>query len=149
MNKKIIFSIAAAAALLASTPGMNKAEAATPVSVQSKVYVYQTGNLNQDQINSILKKYLNGNLSFAQYRQNVQELTNGKSTTTTVKQPTQTVKQPAQTTSTKTVQQPTQKAVEQKQTTAPASSQVSAFEQQVLELTNQERAKIWRPCFKA
>ena len=43
MNKKIIFSIAAAAALLASTPGMNKAEAATPVDVQSKVYVYQTG----------------------------------------------------------------------------------------------------------
>ena len=78
MNKKIIFSIAAAAALLASTPGMNKAEAATPVTVQSKVYVYQTGNLNQDQINSILKKYLNGNLSFDQYMQNVQVLTNGE-----------------------------------------------------------------------
>ena len=137
MNKKIVFSIAAAVALLASTPGMNKAEAATPVSVQSKVYVYQTGNLNQDQINSILKKYLNGNLSFAQYTKNVQELTNGKSATTKVKQPTETVEQPAQ----KPVQQPTQKAVEQKQPTAPASSQVSAFEQQVLELTNQERAK--------
>jgi uncharacterized YkwD family protein len=159
MNKKIIFSIAAAVALLASTPGMNKAEAATPVSVQSKVYVYQTGNLNQDQMNSILKKYLNGNLSFAQYTKNVQELTNGKSTTTkvkqptetvkqpteTVKQPTETVKQPAQKPAQKTVQQPTQKAVEQKQTTAPASSQVSAFEQQVLDLTNQERAKIGVP----
>ena len=151
MNKKIIFSIAAAVALLASTPGMNKAEAATPVSVQSKVYVYQTGNLNQDQMNSILKKYLNGNLSFAQYTKNVQELTNGKSTTTKVKQPTETVnnqlnsKQPAQKPAQKTVQQPTQKAVEQKQTTAPASSQVSAFEQQVLDLTNQERAKIGVP----
>ena len=92
----MIFSIAAAAALLTSTPGMNKAEAATPVNVQSKVYVYQTGNLNQDQINSILKKYLNGNLSFSQFNQNVQKLKNGKSSTTTVKQPTETVKQPAQ-----------------------------------------------------
>jgi len=144
MNKKFIFSIAAAAALLASTPGMNKAEAATPVTVQSKVYVYQTGNLNQDQINSILKKYLNGNLSFSQYMQNGQDRMNGKSATTTAKQPTQTVKQPAQ----KTVQQPTQKAVEQKQPTAPASSQVSAFEQQVLELTNQERAKYGVPALK-
>ena len=87
MNKKIIFSIAAAVALLASTPGMNKAEAATPVSVQSKVYVYQTGNLNQDQMNSILKKYLNGNLSFAQYtakctRTNEWEVNDYKSKTT-------------------------------------------------------------------
>ena len=43
MNKKLIFSIAAAAALLVSTPGMNKAEAASPVEVQSKVYVYSGG----------------------------------------------------------------------------------------------------------
>ena len=83
-------------------------------------------------------------LSFSQYTQNLQELTNGKSTTTKVKQPAQTVKKPAQ----KPVQQPTQKAVEQKQTTAPASSQVSAFEQQVLDLTNQERAKIGVPALK-
>ena len=116
MNKKMIFSIAAAAALLASTPGMNKAEAATPVTVQSKVYVYQTGNLNQDQINSILKKYLNGHLSFAQYMQNVQILTNGKPSTTTAKQPTQAVKQPAQQPAQKPVQQPTQKRCSTKTT---------------------------------
>ena len=144
MNKKIIFSIAAAAALLASTPGMNKAEAATPVYVQPKVYVYQTGNLGQDQINSILNKYLTGNLSFSQCMQNVQKQMNGNSATTTVKQPTQAVKQPAQ----NNVQQPTQKADQQKQTAAPASSQVSAFEQQVLELTNQERAKYGVPALK-
>jgi uncharacterized YkwD family protein len=144
MNKKIIFSIAAAAALLASTPGMNKAEAATPVTVQSKVYVYQTGNLNQDQINSILKKYLNGNLSFSQYMQNGQKLMNEKSTTTTIKQPTQPVQKPVQ----KTAKQPAQKTVQQKQTAAPASSQVSAFEQQVLDLTNQERAKYGVPALK-
>ena len=54
-----------------------------------------------------------------------------------IKQPTQTVKQPAQ----KPAQQPEQKPVEQTKTTAPASSQVSAFEKEVLELTNQERAK--------
>ena len=103
MNKKIIFSIAAAVALLASTPGMNKAEAATPVSVQSKVYVYQTGNLNQDQINSILKKYSNGNLSFAQYTENVQELTNGKSTTTKCKTTNSNSKTTGSKTSSKTV----------------------------------------------
>lgn len=148
MNKKIIFSIAAAAALLTSTPGMNKAEAATPVNVQSKVYVYQTGNLNQDQINSILKRYMNGQLSFAQCMQNVQVLTNGEPSTTTAKQPTQAVKQPVQQPAQKTTKQPAQKDVQQKQTTAPASSQVSAFEQQVLELTNQERAKYGVPALK-
>ena len=148
MNKKFIFSIAAAAALLASTPGINKAEAATPVTVQSKVYVYQTGNLNQDQINSILKKYLSGHLSFDQYMQNVQIVTNGEPSTTTAKQPTQAVKQPVQQPAQKPVQQPTQKDVEQKQPTAPASSQVSAFEQQVLQLTNQERAKYGVPALK-
>jgi len=166
MNKKMIFSIAAAVALLASTPGMNKAEAATPVNVQSKVIVAQTGNLNQDQINSILKKYLNGHLTFSQYNQKVQKLNNENSTTTTVKQPTKTVQQPTQQSTQETAQQPTetqkpiqqskqkpvqqseQKPVEQKQTTTPASSEVSAFEQEVLELTNQERAKNGVPALQ-
>src|SRR4051812_4655502 len=113
MNKKIIFSIAAAAALLASTPGMNKAEAATPVNVQSKVYVYQTGNLDQDQINSVLKKYLNGNLTFSQYNQKVNKLHNEKSIPKKENEQTkqskqETVKQPTETQ--KPVQQPVQQS---------------------------------------
>ena len=57
MNKKLFFSIAAAAALLVSTPGMNKAEAASPVEVQSKVYVYHAGQkLDQEQVNHLLQK---------------------------------------------------------------------------------------------
>ena len=59
MNKKLIFSIAAAAALLVSTPGMNKAEAASPAEVQSKVYVYHAGQkLDQQQVNELIQKYM-------------------------------------------------------------------------------------------
>ena len=145
MNKKFILSIAAAAALLVPTTGMSKAEAAEPVKVESKVYVYQTGNLNQDQINEIVKKYLNGNLSFSQYIEKLETAQNGKTTTTqkpvqqpaqtTTKKPTETT--PKQTTNNKTAQQPAQTTTKQ---STPASSSVSAFEQQVVELTNQERA---------
>jgi uncharacterized YkwD family protein len=156
MNKKIIFSIAAAAALLVSTPGMNKAEAASPVNVQSEVYVYQTGDLNQEQMNSILQKYMNtsqinlkslqdGNQSISQLVQNLQKQINEQSAANQ-KQPVQQqpVQKPVQ--QKPVQQQPVQKPVQQKPVQKPvqqkpASSTVSAFEQQVLDLTNQERAK--------
>lgn len=149
MNKKLIFSIAAAAALLVSTPGMNKAEAASPVEVQSKVYVHQAGQkLDQQQVNELIQKYmtnLKGN-------QTIQQLVNNSQKQEQVQKPVQQpvkqqpkTEQPAQ----KPVQQPVQqKPVKADQATTPASSAVSAFEQQVVELTNQERAKNGLPALK-
>ncbi|MDA6131151.1 hypothetical protein OSK38_27775, partial [Escherichia coli] len=61
MNKKVIYSVAAAAALLVSAPGANQADAASncPTPEQAKkMVVSQSGNLSQEQINSILQKYL-------------------------------------------------------------------------------------------
>lgn len=133
MKKKMILSIAAAAALLAANPVMDKADAST---VQSKVYYYQSGNLSNEQINSILQKYLK-NYQF------------------TWKQPAQTnvqapAKAPAKAPAPTTVQQPAKapttttapaKAPAKQPAAAPTNSAVSAYEQKVVELTNQERAK--------
>ena len=136
MNKKLILSIAAAAALLVSTPGMNKAEAASPAEVQSKVYVYHAGQkLDQQQVNELIQKYM-PNLK-VKGNQTIQQ---------SVKEQPKT-EQPAQ----KPVQKPVQQKpvqAEKPQATTPASSAVSAFEQQVVELTNQERAKNGLPALK-
>ena len=157
MNKKLIFSIAAAAALLVSTPGMNKAEAASPAEVQSKVYVYHAGQkLDQQQVNELIQKYmtnLKGNQTIQQLVNNLQKQLNEQGAQVE-KQPVQQpvkeqpkTEQPAQ----KPVQQPVQQKpvqAEKPQATTPASSAVSAFEQQVVELTNQERAKNGLPALK-
>lgn len=135
MKKKMILSIAAAAALLAANPVMNKADAAT---VQSKVYYYQNGNLSNEQINSILQKYLNNyQFNWKQPAQtNVQQPAKAPAPTT-VQQP---AKAPAQQTAKAPSQQPA-KAPAQQTAAAPTNSAVSAYEQKVVELTNQERAK--------
>jgi uncharacterized YkwD family protein len=179
MNKKLILSIAAAAALLVSTPGMNKAEAASPVEVQSKVYVHHAGQkLDQQQVNELVQKYMT-NLKGNQYsNQTIQQLVNNlqkqlneqgaqaemQPAQKPVQQPTQKqeqvqkpVQQPVkeQPKTEQPAQKPAQKPVQQKpvqaekpQATTPASSAVSAFEQQVVELTNQERAKNGLPALK-
>jgi len=141
LNKKVLLSVAAAAALVMSNPAANKADAASfnPV-VQEKVYVYQGTNMNE--INSVIEKYL---ASFG--------VTMPK---TTVKQPVQTAptqpaQQPAETTAPQPVQQ---KPVEQpsETSTQPAETQntitLSAYEQKVVDLTNQERAKNGLPALK-
>ena len=177
MNKKLILSIAAAAALLVSTPGMNKAEAASPIEVQSKVYVHHAGQkLDQQQVNELVQKYMT-NLKGNQYsNQTIQQLVNNlqkqlneqgaqaekQPAQKPVQQPTQKqeqvqkpVQQPVkqQPKTEQPAQKPAQKPVQQKpvqagQATTPASSAVSAFEQQVVELTNQERAKNGLPALK-
>ena len=157
MNKKLILSIAAAAALLVSTPGMNKAEAASPVEVQSKVYVHYAGQqLDQQQVNELIQKYmtnLKGNQTIQQLVNNSQKQLNEQGAQVE-KQPVQKpVKEQPKTE--QSAQKPVQKPVQQKpvqaekpQATTPASSAVSAFEQQVVELTNQERAKNGLPALK-
>ncbi len=62
MKKKMFFSIAAAATLLMANPVVNKADAAynnNSVSTNGKVYVYQSSNMNQAEMNSIIQKYVN------------------------------------------------------------------------------------------
>jgi uncharacterized YkwD family protein len=138
MKKKAILTVAAAAALMMSNPVLNKAHAATTSpSVQEKVFVYQGTNMNE--INSVIEKYL-ASLGFS-FSQN------------TVKQPV-----PAQPNQTVPTQEPAQTAtpqpVQQQPVTAtppsstPTTSSLSAYEQKVVDLTNQERAKNGLPALK-
>ncbi|SMQ64636.1 uncharacterized protein, YkwD family [Bacillus sp. OV166] len=138
MKKKAILTVAAAAALMMSNPVLNKAHAATTSpSVQEKVYVYQ--GTNMDEINSVVEKYL-ASLGFT-FSQN------------TVKQPVQTqpnqtvpTQEPAQTATPQPVQQ--QPVTATPPSSTPTTSSLSAYEQKVVDLTNQERAKNGLPALK-
>ncbi|MDM5328953.1 CAP domain-containing protein [Neobacillus sp. CF12] len=139
MKKKALLTIAAAAAVVMANPALNKAEASTytPV-VQEKVYVYQGSNIND--INSVIEKYL-ASLGFTMpVKQPVQTQTNQPA-------PTQ---QPAQVTTPQPVQQQQQQPVTETQpvTTTQTTSVLSAYEQKVVDLTNQERAKNGLPALK-
>lgn len=139
IKKKALLTIAAAAAVVMANPALNKAEASTytPV-VQEKVYVYQGSNIND--INSVIEKYL-ASLGFTMpVKQPVQTQTNQPA-------PTQ---QPAQVTTPQPVQQQQQQPVTETQpvTTTQTTSVLSAYEQKVVDLTNQERAKNGLPALK-
>ena len=139
IKKKALLTIAAAAAVVMANPALNKAEASTytPV-VQEKVYMYQGSNIND--INSVIEKYL-ASLGFTMpVKQPVQTQTNQPA-------PTQ---QPAQVTTPQPVQQQQQQPVTETQpvTTTQTTSALSAYEQKVVDLTNQERAKNGLPALK-
>lgn len=132
MKKKALLTIAAAAAVVMANPALNKAEASTYTpSVQEKVYVYQGSNLKD--INSVIEKYL-ASLGYK------------------VTVPTQTqTNQPAQTQQmTPTTTQPVQEqpVTTTQPTTTSTTSTLSAYEQKVVDLTNQERAKNGLPALK-
>ncbi|WNS73868.1 CAP domain-containing protein [Bacillus sp. DTU_2020_1000418_1_SI_GHA_SEK_038] len=160
MNKKMLFSVAAAAALLVSNPVVNKAEAASncPTPQQVKVYYSQPANINSDQVNSILQKYLkNYNIQLDMNeltKQFVQQPVQQKPVQQKPVQQQPVQQKPVQ--QQPAVQKPVQKPVQQqpvqqqpaKAPTAPASSSVSAFEQKVVELTNQQRAKYGVPALQ-
>lgn len=151
----MLLSVAATAALLLGAPGVNDADAASPSNtIEKKVYVYQTGNINYDQINSYLQKYLKD------YNINWESL---NTTPPKDQQSEKQVSKPEEEKQPISTQQPTAPAPEQVQKpSAPpvqeqpaqpnegtqASSQVSAYEQQVVNLTNQERAKQGLPALK-
>lgn len=133
MKKKMIITAIAAAALFASNPAMDKADAST---IQSKVYYYQNGNLSNEKINSILQKY------FKNYQFSWKQ---AQPADTKVQEPVKTpeptkVQEPVKAPAPAPVQEPA-KAPAQEPAAAPVSSAVSAYEQKVVELTNQERAK--------
>ena len=138
IKKKALLTVAAAAAVIMANPTLNKAEAAsyTP-EVQQKVYVYQGSNINE--INSIIEKYLASfgiTMPQTAVKQPVPSQTN---------QPVPT-QQPAQT-PTPQPEQP-QPVTATQPTTPQATSPLSAYEQKVVDLTNQERAENGLPALK-
>ena len=136
MKKKIILSVVAGAALLMANPLAQKADAASNTT-QAKVYYYQSGNLDQEQINEFIKKYFS----------NYQKSTTQKEVEAPKEEQTQTEKQPA--TEQPATQQPAQQQPAQtEETKEQASYQLSQYEQQVVDLTNQERAKQGLPALK-
>ncbi|PGT89607.1 CAP domain-containing protein [Bacillus sp. AFS040349] len=149
MKKKIILSVVAGAALLMANPIVDKADAASNTT-QSKVYYYQSGNVDMERINALLQKYFS-NVKIQQ-----------PETTTKEEQPTEVVQQPTTeqpvaqepkaeqpATQEPAAQQPTtQQPAQPEQTTEQASYQLSQYEQQVVDLTNQERAKQGLPALK-
>ncbi|MGG0736476.1 CAP domain-containing protein [Niallia taxi] len=150
MNKKVILSTAAAAALLMSSPLMQKANAASNTAQESTKVVYQSYNLNEDQINALIKQFSG--------RVDVNKLLSslGANSATAANKQTESTKAPAKTTAnttantaekttTNTAKQQTNTTSKPQQTTTQATSSVSAFEKQVVELTNAERAKNGLP----
>jgi uncharacterized YkwD family protein len=140
MKKKLILSVAAAAALFAANPAMNKADAST---IQTKVYYYQSGNLNDLNVDSILQNYFkNYQFSWKQAapaQKQAAPVQKNDQKQAEAPQPAK-VQQPAKAPAPAPVQEPA-KSPSQVSAKAPASSAVSAYEQKVVELTNQERAK--------
>ncbi|WP_079509415.1 CAP domain-containing protein [Mesobacillus jeotgali] len=140
MKKTMILSIAAAAALFTANPFMDKADAST---IQTKVYYYQSGNVSDLNMDSILQKYFK-NYQFAWKQAPIQsnsqkqvKAPETKNVQAPVKAP---AKAPAPAPAKSTAQAPA-KTTTQAPAKAPVSSAVSAYEQKVVELTNQERAK--------
>ncbi|MBU7594312.1 CAP domain-containing protein [Metabacillus halosaccharovorans] len=136
MKKKIILSVVAGAALLMANPLAQKADAASNTT-QAKVYYYQSGNLDQEQINEFIKKYFS----------NYQKSTTQKEVEAPKEEQTQIEQQPA--TEKPATGQPAQQQPSQtEETNEQASYQLSQYEQQVVDLTNQERAKQGLPALK-
>ena len=172
MKKKIILSVVAGAALLMANPIVDKADAASNTT-QTNVYYYQSGHVDMERINALLQKYFS-NVKIQQPTKQP-ETTTKEEPTKVEQQPTAeqpetqepvaqqpTAEQPAtqepvaqQPTAEQPVtqepaaQQPTtQQPAQTEQTTEQASYQLSQYEQQVVDLTNQERAKQGLPALK-
>lgn len=144
MKKKLVFSALATASLLFVSAGAHNTEAASQYTTTKKVYVYQTGNQNFSKYNNLQK-----------YFQNCQIKWGNTNNWTAVQKPVEKpVQQPAETAVQKPVETPVQNPAPQpqapvnEQNETPAVSQLSTFEQQVVELTNQERAKNGLPALK-
>lgn len=114
--------MAAAAALAVASPITEKASAAeNTTTVQQKVYVYQGTDVNE--LNSYLQTYF-ANLGIKFNTNTTRTVTQQPSQPTTqTQQPTESTTQPAQ------------------EPTTQTTSTLSAYEQKVVDLTNQERAK--------
>jgi uncharacterized YkwD family protein len=145
MKKKAFLSLAVAAGLLMTNPFGNTASAQESTNTnQYVVKVYQNGNFDQNALQSFFDQYfkeLKNRYGF-QFNYQYQQPTVKYPTRDQVQVPKQEpvkeqpVEQPVQ----EPVQQPTQPAPEP-QNTEQAQYAVNQFEQQVVQLTNAERAK--------
>jgi uncharacterized YkwD family protein len=146
-KKKIIVSAATAFSLMAA-PLFNNAEAASGSQIQTetKVYTYQLSGNNEE-----FNKWFQDLMSKYNIKWNTQQKAEQPAQKQPVKeQPVQAetpaVKTPApEGTAPAASKQP---EAEGKQTTEAASGTLSQFERQVVELTNQERAKNGLPALK-
>jgi uncharacterized YkwD family protein len=143
LNKKMIFSVVAGAALLMANPVANKADAASfSTNVQAQVYNYNSSNVDFEEINHLVKNYLQ-NYQIKQPNSQQNQVEAPIEETNTPEQQ-QTTEQPA-------AQKPAEQQssqTEQTNKTEQTSSQLSEYEQQVVDLTNQERAKNGLPALK-
>ncbi|MGG0716920.1 CAP domain-containing protein [Robertmurraya massiliosenegalensis] len=139
MNKKFIVPIVATAALLFTSGTTINADAANLEPKQVKnVNYYQSGDIDKAQLNNLLTKYLQKfeiNLEHIQKQQIKNKQTTSKTDKLVASNPAP------------VVQKPVEKPVNENQQ-AVATSQVSAFEQKVVDLTNDERAKQGLPALK-
>lgn len=138
LKKKALLTVAAAAAVVMANPILNKAHAATfTPTTQEKVYVYKASNM--DEINSIIEKYL------ASLGMTVSQNTVKQPAPTPAPAPAPTTEQTTQASTTPVQQEPAQAETT---TTSESTYNLSAYEQKVVDLTNQERAKNGLPALK-
>ncbi|APH03338.1 CAP domain-containing protein [Bacillus weihaiensis] len=135
MKKKALLSVVAGAALLMANPMAQEADAAS--NTQTKVYTYKSTNLSSEQLNALLAKYFP---TIKLQKQSEATTTNTDTQTETAQKADQ-VKEPdpTQSNTQTTTQQPITESKES--SSNQAISQLNQFEQQVVELTNEERAK--------
>ncbi|MEK4147740.1 CAP domain-containing protein [Robertmurraya sp. FSL W8-0741] len=139
MKKKFIIPIAASAALLFTSASAINANAATIETKHVKnITIYQQGNLKKEQLNRLLNKYLQK--SQINFQLNQKQPTKNNQTVTTDK-PVSTKPAPAQ-------QQTPKKPETSEQKPTMSNTQASAFEQKVVDLTNEERSKNGLPALK-
>ncbi|NHM29340.1 CAP domain-containing protein [Neobacillus terrae] len=145
MKKKALIGTAATAALLAASPGIHKADAAANnlTATKEKVYYYQSSNFNNNDINSFLEKFIK--------EQGIQWSFNDTPIKQSVPRQANQIKVPAPAKQEVSVQKPGTNKTAAPAQPVPAvqtSSQLSAYEQKVVDLTNQERAKNGLPALK-
>ncbi|MFJ7975418.1 CAP domain-containing protein [Peribacillus sp. JNUCC 23] len=162
MNKKSLFTAAAAAALIFTGVGAKEADASTIKNVNIQTVAFKVNS--QEDLQTALDQYLAKYNIPVNYKVSIQNQygaitkQNTAKPAAPVQQPTQApAKQPVQTPAEKPVKEPSKQPVQtptaptQTQTPPPASkptnsgtptsSSVSQFEKEVVELTNAERAK--------
>lgn len=146
-KKNLIFSVAAASTLLMVTPLASKAEAASIQPEKAKI-IYQSYNLSEEEFNKIVnnfstnyqfdKEKIWNQLKGYQYENIKKEVQNRKQEKQDQKVNTN---KPVQSKPETTTSQNNTVADPAKENPEKVTTTVSAFEKEVVELTNKERAK--------
>lgn len=149
-KKNVIFSVAAASTLMLATPLANKAEAASIQPQEAKI-IYQSNNLSEEQLNKILN-----NIS-TNYQVDIDKVWNDlkvakqqthnkqKEVENRPLEQKDTTNKQSKSNPKKTTSQNNATTDSAKDSSAKTATSVSAYEKQVVELTNKERAKNGLP----